>query len=132
MDNIQRAKEQKERLNKLSFHLGISLIEIAELAGLEKNTIYHIGSGKRGEMSERTAARIAYNAEKKLGVVINREWLLDGIGTMIKEDLSVPVMPYKDEEPQLLMAAEGESTDWREKYFDLMEKYTRLLESRQS
>ena len=127
MDNIQRAKEQKERLNKLSFHLGISLIEIAELAGLEKNTIYHIGSGKRGEMSERTAARIAYNAENKLGVVINREWLLDGVGEMIKEDLSVPVanVAAEEEEPY-------EHPDWREKYFDLLEKYTRLLESRQS
>ena len=134
MDDKQKAAEQKKRLEKLSIHLRINLIDLAEMAGLNKNTLYHVGSGVRGEMSERTAARICYHLEKKKGIVVNRDWLLDGVGEMIDEKHSV--LPYEQEEKcGALIAAEeaapyGEP-DWKAKYFALLEKYTALLESKQ-
>ena len=91
-------------------------------------------------MSERTAARICYHLEKKKGIVVNRDWLLDGVGEMIDEKHSV--LPYEqDEEGGVLIAAEddapGGEPDWKAKYLDLMEQqialqreYTELLKSR--
>ena len=134
MDDKQKAAEQKKRLDKLSIHLRINLIDLAEMAGLNKNTLYHVGSGVRGEMSERTAARICYHLEKKKGIVVNRDWLLDGVGEMIDEKHSV--LPYEqEEEGGALVAAEEaapyDAPDWKAKYFALLEKYTALLESKQ-
>ena len=134
MDDKQKAAEQKKRLDKLSIHLRINLIDLAEMAGLNKNTLYHVGSGVRGEMSERTAARICYHLEKKKGIVVNRDWLLDGVGDMIDEKHSV--LPYEqEEEGGVLVAAEDAAPygepDWKAKYFALLEKYTALLESKQ-
>lgn len=133
MVDKQKAAEQKKRLEKLSVHLRINLVDLAEMAGLNKNTIYHVGSGVRGEMSERTAARICYHLEKKKGIVVNRDWLLDGVGEMIDEKHSVP--PYEHEESPLPMVAEDTAPfgepDWKAKYFELLEKYTLLLESKQ-
>ena len=86
-------------------------------------------------MSERTAARICYHLEKKKGIVVNRDWLLDGVGEMIDEKHSV--LPYEQEEEErgVLIAAEESAPygepDWKAKYFALLEKYTALLESKQ-
>ena len=134
MDDKQKVAEQKKRLEKLSIHLRINLIDLAEMAGLSKNTLYHVGSGVRGEMSERTAARICYHLEKKKGIVVNRDWLLDGVGEMIDEEHSV--LPYEPEEKcGAIIAAEDAAPycdqDWKAKYFALLEKYTALLESKQ-
>lgn len=134
MDDKQKAAEQKKRLDELSIHLRVNLIDLAEMAGLNKNTLYHVGSGVRGEMSERTAARICYHLEKKKGIVVNRDWLLDGVGEMIDEKHSV--LPYEqEEEGGALIAAEDAmpfgGTAWKDKYFALLEKYTALLESKQ-
>lgn len=131
MDNKQKALEQKQRLEKLVIHLKINLIDLAAMAGLDRNTIYHIGSGIRGLMSERTASRICYHLEKKLGIVVNREWLLNGTGDMIDEKLSTP-LPYNNKQ-QINMAAEDDeslNTDWKNKYYALLEKYTNLLENK--
>lgn len=132
MDDKQKATEQKKRLEKLSIHLRINLIDLAEMAGLNKNTLYHVGSGVRGEMSERTAARICYHLEKKKGIVVNRDWLLDGVGDMIDEKHSVPL--FEQEESPLPMVGEDAAPygepDWKAKYYELLEKYTALLEER--
>ena len=139
MDNKQKALEQKQRLEKLVIHLKINLIDLAAMAGLDRNTIYHIGSGIRGLMSERTASRICYHLEKKLGIVVNREWLLNGTGEMIDTEHST--FTYEQDEQPLPVAAEKgadyDSPDYREKYMQLMEeylalqkKYTTLLENK--
>ena len=128
MDDKQKAAEQKKRLEQLSIHLRINLIDLAEMAGLNKNTLYHVGSGVRGEMSERTAARICYHLEKKLGVHINRDWLLDGVGEMIDEHLSVPY-DTEEERPMAMAAEEGApygEPDYKAKYLELMEEHLAL------
>ena len=133
MEDKERAKGQKQRLEQLIIHLKMNLVDLAELAGLNKNTLYHVGSGERSEMTLRTAARICYQLEKK-GIVVNRDWLLDGVGEMIDEKHSV--LPYEQEvEGGALIAAEEAAPyvepDWKAKYFALLEKYTALLESKQ-
>lgn len=135
MNDRQKALEQKQRLEQLVIHLKTNLVDLANLAGLNKNTLYHVGSGKKSEITERSVARICYHLEKKLGIVVNREWLLHGTGEMIDEECSV--LPYGQDEGQPSMAAEEESEpDYREKYMRLMEdhlalqkKYTALLEA---
>lgn len=137
MNDRQKALEQKQRLEQLVIHLKTNLVDLANLAGLNKNTLYHVGSGEKSEITERSVARICYHLEKKRGIVVNREWLLHGTGEMIDEERSV--LPYEQDEGQssLMAAAEEESeTDYREKYMRLMEdhlalqkKYTTLLEA---
>lgn len=139
MNCKQKALEQKQRLEQLVIHLKMNLVDLAALAGLNKNTLYHVGSGEKSEITERSVARICYHLEKKRGIVVNREWLLDGTGDMI--DVQHSVIPYEQEEEQpSLKVAEEESgcgfSDYREKYMRLMEeylvlqkKYTALLES---
>ena len=139
MNDRQKALEQKQRLDQLVIHLKMNLVDLADISGLNKNTLYHVGSGEKSEITERSVARICYHLEKKRGIVVNREWLLHGTGEMIDEQHSV--IPYNQEEEQPLpMAAEEGaefgSPDYREKYMQLMEehlalqkKYTALLES---
>lgn len=138
MNDRQKALEQKQRLEQLVIHLKMNLVDLADLAGLNKNTLYHVGSGEKSEITERSVARICYHLEKKRGIVVNREWLLHGTGDMIDEQHSV--IPYEQDEQPLPVAAEKEagygSPDYREKYMRLMEeylalqkKYTALLES---
>lgn len=140
MEDKQKSLEQKKRLEQLVIHLKMNMVDLANLSGLNKNTLYHVGSGIRSEMTERTAARICYHLEKK-GIHVNRDWLLDGVGEMIDEHLSVPYDQEK-EKGGILMAAEDPAPygepDWRAKYLDLMERYialqqeyTQLLKSRQ-
>lgn len=132
MNDRQKALEQKQRLEQLAIHLKMNLVNLAALAGLNKNTLYHVGSGKKSEITERSVARICYHLEKKRGIVINREWLLDGTGEMIDEQHSV--IPYEQEEEsqQLRAAEDGEpyGTNWKDKYYALLEKYTDLLEQK--
>lgn len=136
MNDRQKALEQKKRLEQLVIHLKTNLVDLANLAGLNKNTLYHVGSGEKSEITERSVARICYHLEKKRGIVVNREWLLHGTGEMIDEDRSV--LPYGQDEEQssLMAAAEEPEFDYREKYMRLMEdyltlqkKYTALLEA---
>ena len=139
MNDRQKALEQKQRLEQLVIHLKMNLVDLANLTGLNKNTLYHVGSGEKSEITERSVARICYHLEKKRGIVVNREWLLHGTGEMIDEKLSTP-QPYNNKQ-QINMAAEDEAEfslpDYREKYMQLMEehlalqkKYTALLENK--
>ena len=132
MNDRQKALEQKQRLEQLVIHLKMNLVDLADLAGLNKNTLYHVGSGEKSELTERSVARICYHLEKKKGIAVNREWLLDGTGEMIDEQHSV--IPYsQDEETASLMAPEeGEpyGINWKDKYYAILEKYTNLLENK--
>lgn len=82
----QKAIDQKKRLEQLVIHLKMDMIDLAELAGLSKNTLYHVGSGKKSEISKRSVARIYHHLKDKRGIELNREWLLDGVGEMIIEN----------------------------------------------
>lgn len=140
MDSRQKALEQKQRLEQLVIHLKMNFVDLANLAGLNKNTLYHVGSGEKSEITERSVARICYHLEKKRGIVVNREWLLDGTGEMIDEQHSVIPYNQEEEQPSPKAAEDGAefgSPDYREKYMRLMEeylalhkKYTALLESK--
>ena len=127
-------------MEELIVYLKTTARELAKLTGVHENTLYKICCA-HNTISNRTAARICFNIEKTLGIVINRQWLLNGEGPMLDDELSTPP-PYKsDEDEQLspMVAEEGaefESQDYREKYMQLMEeylalqkKYTTLLEN---
>ena len=124
----------KERLQRLSEHLDVSVRGLATLAEMSEATLYHITDGTR-DMSGRTAARLCYQLERKRGVVVDRDWLLTGRGRMlvnIKPDApAAEVVNVADVLPE---AAEPEQeldkVNWKEKYFALLEKYTALLEER--
>ena len=57
-----------------------------------------------------------------MGVEINPNWLRYGIGEMIDKDTKID--PQKDEKKQT------EKPDYREKYEQLLEENTKLLEER--
>lgn len=131
---------QAKRMEELIVYLKTTTRELAKLTGLHENTLYKICCA-HSTISNRTAARICFNIEKTLGIVINRQWLINGEGPMLDKKLSTPP-PYKsdeDEQPLPMAAEEGAefgSPDYREKYMRLMEdylalqkKYTALLES---
>lgn len=131
---------QAKRMEDLIVYLKTTTRELAKLAGIHENTLYKICCA-HNTISNRTAARICFNIEKALGIVINRQWLINGEGPMLDEKLSTPP-PYKSDEDEqpLPMAAEEEAEfglpDYREKYMRLMEeflalqkKYTALLEN---
>lgn len=140
MNDRQKALEQKQRLEQLIIHLKMNLVDLADLAGLNKNTLYHVGSGEKSEITERSVARICYHLEKKRGIVVNREWLLNGTGEMIDEQHSITPYDQEEEQPSPIAAEEGAefgSHDYREKYMRLMEehlalqkKYTALIENK--
>ena len=132
MNDRQKALEQKQRLEKLVIHLKMNLVDLANLAGLNKNTLYHVGSGKKSEITERTVARICYHLEKRKGIVVNRQWLLNGEGEMIDEQLSAaPSLSDDDDISSVAEEAVAFNTaDWKDKYFALLEKYTNLLEQK--
>lgn len=116
---------QRDRLELLAIHMKTTLSDLAKMVGLNKNTLYHIGSGKRGEMSDRTATRICYSLKKKRGVNVNKQWLLTGEGEMILEEL-----PPKTIEIKTVEKPAEQDIDWREKYYSLLEKYVKLQERR--
>lgn len=115
----QTPLSQKQRMEQLILQFNLTFRELAEMAGLNENTIYHINSG-RNALSERTAAKICYQFEKQRGIVINRDWLLSGEGEMIDETLSLPLAEPARQVPT------PAATDYREKYFQLLEQYTDL------
>lgn len=119
---------ERERINALVFRLGISIRQLAKIVDMNENTFYHITDNSRFGISERTASKICYNLEKKMSVIVNRQWLLTGEGDMIDEKLSV--LPYDTEEAGTMMMAAEEGveygTDWKAKYLALLEKYTKL------
>ena len=119
---------ERERIDALVFRLGISIRQLAKIVDMNENTFYHITDNSRFGISERTASKICYNLEKKMSVVVNRQWLLTGEGDMIDEKLSV--LPYSaEEEGAMMMAAEDGveyGTDWKAKYLALLENYTKL------
>lgn len=119
---------ERERIDALVFRLGISIRQLAKIVDMNENTFYHITDNSRFGISERTASKICYNLEKKMSVVVNRQWLLTGEGDMIDEKLSV--LPYEtEEEGTMMMAAEDREeygADWKSKYLELLEKYTKL------
>ena len=132
---------QAKRMEDLIVYLKTTTRDLAKLAGIHENTLYKICCA-HNTISNRTAARICFNIEKALGIVINRQWLLNGEGSMLDEKLSTP-LPYmseEDEQPTAMVAeeeAEFGLPDYREKYMQLMEeylalqkKYTALLESK--
>ena len=116
----------KERLQRLSEHLDMSVRGLATLAEMSEATLYHITDGTR-DMSGRTAARLCYQLEKKRGVLVNRDWLLTGNGRML-----VDIKPDEPAAEVVPVAAEPDmeydGVDYKEKYFALLEKYTALLE----
>ena len=119
---------ERERIDTLVFRLGISIRQLAKIVDMNENTFYHITDNSRFGISERTASKICYNLEKKMSVVVNRQWLLTGEGDMIDEKRSV--LPYDtEEEGTMMMAAEEPAEygiDWKSKYLALLEKYTKL------
>ena len=118
----------KERLQRLSEHLDMSVRGLATLAEMSEATLYHITDGTR-DMSGRTAARICYQLERKRGVLVDRDWLLTGKGQML-----VDIKPAAPASEALSEAAEPDmeydDVNYKEKYFALLEKYTALLEER--
>lgn len=124
---------QSKRLEEIIVYLKTTTRELSHIAGVHENTLYKICCG-HSAISSRTAARICFNIEKQYGICINRQWLLTGEGSMLDEHLPSP-MPYKqDEDDQpTAMAAEEEDpygTNWKDKYYALLEKYTDLLENK--
>ncbi len=116
----------KERLQRLSEHLDVSVRGLATLAEMSEATLYHITDGTR-DMSGRTAARLCYQLEKKSGVLVNRDWLLTGNGQMLVDiKPAVPVSESLSEAADF--ETEYEVENYKEKYFALLEKYTALLE----
>ena len=69
---------ERERIDALVFRLGISIRQLAKIVDMNENTFYHITDNSRFGISERTASKICYNLEKKMNVVVNRQWLLTG------------------------------------------------------
>ena len=116
----------KERLQRLSEHLDISVRGLAALTEMSEATLYHITDQTR-DMTGRTAARLCYQIERKRGVLVNRDWLLTGKGRMlvdIKPDESAAAVTAVAAEPDLKI----DSVNYKEKYTALLEKYTALLE----
>ena len=106
----------------------MSVRKLAQFCNLSTATVYHITDNSSFVMSERTASRICYQLEKQKGILVNRDWLLNGTGEMINKPLSVP--DSTDEEGGMPIAAEEQvpygDTDWKAKYLDLMERYIAL------
>lgn len=122
----------KERLQRLAEYLNMSVRGLAQFAEMSEATLYHITDQTR-DMTGRTAARLCYQIERKRGALVNRDWLLTGRGKML---LNIPSVEPVEESESLPVAADSkeevvfEQTDWKEKYYALLEKYTALLEER--
>lgn len=123
---------QRERIERLTLELGMSVRKLAKFVGVSMNTLYKITDNSRYNISERTATKICNQLKEKQGLVINKEWLLTGEGEMILERLPLPLKESKTIEKSV-----EQNIDWRKKYYTLreeyyylMEKYAKLLERR--
>ncbi len=114
---------KKERINALILHLDIKIKQLAEIVGMNPNTFYHISDNSRFGISEKTASKISYNLKKKLGVDVNRDWLLTGEGEMIVPNSAKPSLTN-----EVPLESSRSNVIWREKYYTLLEKYVVLLE----
>ena len=117
---------QRGRLNALAVYLDMSVRKLAQFCNLSTATVYHITDNSSFVMSERTASRICRQLETQKGILVNRDWLLNGTGEMINKPLSVP---YTDGNDKIMTVAEETSPydiDWKAKYLDLMERYIAL------
>lgn len=119
-----KALTPKQRIQKLSIFLGISVRAIAKAVEMSEVTMYHITDGSR-PITERTAAKISYHLERKYGVAVSWHWLMTGEGEMISDKPSVPQVEVEAEKDK---AAEDRSQyiDYKAKYFALLEQYTEL------
>lgn len=115
---------QRDRLELLIIHLNTTLCGLAKTVGVSKNTLYQVSS-REGALSENTAAKICYFLKKKKGVNVNKQWLLTGEGEMIIEEL-----PPKPNEAKTVEKPAEQDIYWREKYYNLLEKYAKLQERR--
>ena len=115
---------QRDRLELLIIHLNTTLWGLAKTVGVSKNTLYQVSS-REGALSENTAAKICYFLKKKKGVNVNKQWLLTGEGEMIIEEL-----PPKPNEAKTVEKPAEQDIYWREKYYNLLEKYAKLQERR--
>ncbi len=116
---------ERERINQLTFYLNISIRQLAKIVGMNENTFYHISDNSRFGITEKTATKICNNLKKKVGLNVNRDWLLTGEGEMILEEL-----PPKTIEAKPVEKTTEQDIDWREKYYSLLEKYVKLQERR--
>lgn len=114
---------QRDRLELLVIHLKTTLSDLAKMVGLNKNTLYHVGSGKDGKMSDGTASKICYFLKRQKGMTINKQWLLTGEGEMIIEETPSPSQETKTVEKSTEL-----DIDWREKYCSLLEEFVKLQE----
>lgn len=114
---------QRDRLELLAIHMKTTLSDLAKMVGLNKNTLYHVGSGKDGKMSDGTASKICYFLKRQKGVTVNKQWLLTGEGEMILEEL-----PPKTIEAKPVEKTTEQDIDWREKYYSLLEDHKNLQE----
>lgn len=124
MDN-EKCNTQSERLKLLTIRLKLTTRELSRLIGMSENSLYKINSGLN-DISNRTASKICYFLEQEKGVSVNRQWLLTGEGTMFDEK---EVKQYEPKEEPVQSVAEGNAeydTDYKEKYFALLEEYSRL------
>ena len=129
---MENSLSPKERIQKLVLYLDISVRALAQLVEMSEATMYHITDGTYN-ISPRTASRIAYQLEKKKGVIVNRDWLLTGKGEMVDEKLSVPMGEPRVRMNVSCVEDEGDEyafVNYKEKYLALLEKYTALLESK--
>lgn len=110
----------QEIINEISHYFNINLTELAEETGIPRDTFYHARYTK--ELSQKTYGKIYHWSLHKMGVEINPNWLRYGIGEMIDKDTKID--PQKDEKKQT------EKPDYREKYEQLLEENTKLLEER--
>jgi DNA-binding Xre family transcriptional regulator len=119
---------EKERLDALVYRLGISIRKLAQIVEMNENTFYHISDNSRFGISERTASKICYNLEKKMNVIVNRKWLMTGVGDMIIEKRSNFPFDFGEGRSDGLTPDEEVEygTNYQAKYFALLEEYTRL------
>lgn len=108
---------ERERINQLTFYLNISIRQLAKIVGMNENTFYHISDNSRFGITEKTATKICKNLKKKVGLDVNRDWLLTGEGEMI-----VSPSPAKD----VTMEPAQSEINWQDKYIALLEKHIEL------
>lgn len=111
---------ERERINHLTFYLNISIRQLAKIVGMNENTFYHISDNSRFGITEKTATKICNNLKKKLGVVVNRDWLLTGEGEMIVPSTTPSPANEVRKEP-----AQSE-INWQDKYIALLEEHIEL------
>lgn len=118
---------ERERIDMLAFRLELSIRQFAKVVGISENTLYHITDNSRLGISQRTASKICYNLEKKMNVHVNRQWLLTGVGDVFLNGENVkPYVPAKEEVGAEAAESSIYDLDWREKYYNLLEEYSRL------